>query len=153
MNLKAITIAAAALAVSSTTVSAQSIRNSNNNCGPQTCAVGQLCDSACVRPGAPCINPFEGLNLTADQQAKLQQACPATQRPGREERRQARTNERKEYLAKVKTILTPEQYTQFLENNFVNAGHNHHRGGKARNGNFHRNGCNAQRPCAAQPQK
>ncbi len=27
---------------------------------------------------------------------------------------------RKDYLAKVKAILTPEQYVQFLENSYVN---------------------------------
>lgn len=32
-----------------------------------------------------------------------------------------RLDARKNYLAKVKEILTPEQYTQFLENNFINA--------------------------------
>lgn len=31
-----------------------------------------------------------------------------------------RIEARKNYLAKVKEILTPEQYTQFLENNFIN---------------------------------
>ncbi|MDE6279619.1 MAG: Spy/CpxP family protein refolding chaperone, partial [Paramuribaculum sp.] len=32
-----------------------------------------------------------------------------------------RIDARKDYLAKVKDILTPEQYVQFLENSFVNA--------------------------------
>lgn len=37
----------------------------------------------------------------------------------RAERRQAMTQARRDYLAKVKNILTPEQYVQFLENNYV----------------------------------
>ncbi len=101
------------------------------------------CDKKeCQAPGR---NPFEGLNLTDAQQKQLSEICPfgpgkekkegeKTQAPDRKRkfsREQAdsmrramvekRLDARKTYLAKVKEILTPEQYVQFLENNFVNA--------------------------------
>ncbi len=104
----------------------------------------------------PQYNPFEGLNLTDAQQAKLKDlGCPDGRqckagekkdqkgekkgqngqqtRPSREEMAKKKLDARKDYLAKVKQILTPEQYLQFLENNFTNrpgkAGHmdRHHK--------------------------
>ncbi|MCM1522394.1 MAG: hypothetical protein NC039_07060 [Muribaculaceae bacterium] len=71
--------------------------------------------------------PFDGLNLTAEQQAQLKEISPCTKdktdkkdkKEAREERRKARETARKDYLNKVKAILTPEQYVQFLENNYV----------------------------------
>lgn len=78
-------------------------------------------------------NPFEGLNLTQDQQQKL--AALKAQKPERPEgqrtdkdkkekmtqeqrqaKMQARQDRSREYLSKVKAILTPEQYVSFLEN-------------------------------------
>lgn len=43
-------------------------------------------------------------------------ACKTKAYDTRRERIKASDNGRKEYIAKVKEILTPEQYTQFLEN-------------------------------------
>lgn len=85
--------------------------------------------------GAP--NPFEGLNLTADQQTKLDalkkesqeaRAAKAEARKSQDKQRKEANKEaaktaRTEQLAKIKAILTPEQYVKFLENNFVNARH------------------------------
>ena len=90
---------------------------------------GKKCDRA--------FNPFEGLNLTADQQAKLEALRPQGKCDGsgkqncdkkrdncplngdaKVDRRQAK----RDYLAKVKAILTPEQYVTFLENMAV-SGH------------------------------
>lgn len=97
----------------------------------------------------PQYNPFEGLNLTDAQQSKLKDlGCPfgkgdkkgctdgqqckpgekkgqngqngQNARPSREEMAKKMLDARKDYLVKVKQILTPEQYIQFLENNFVN---------------------------------
>ena len=83
------------------------------------------------RDGKQAFNPFEGLNLTADQQAKLEALKPERKAVGdknkadrqkeREDRAEAGKQARVEQLAKIKDILTPEQYLQFLENNFVNA--------------------------------
>lgn len=88
-------------------------------------------------------NPFEGLNLTQDQEQKLaalkaqKPERPEGQRPEKKEQMtqeqrqtqmQARQDRSREYLAKVKAILTPEQYVSFLENLAVHKDHN--RGGK-----------------------
>ncbi|MCC8114025.1 MAG: hypothetical protein LIP03_08555 [Bacteroidales bacterium] len=83
---------------------------------------------------------FEGILLDVNQQARmdsLNQAIEAQrqqrmeeraprgarpdsvgprQRPERGERLQARPNGRRQYIEQVKQILTPEQYTTFLEN-------------------------------------
>ena len=57
--------------------------------------------------------------LQASRQKELQ-----AQRDQRDKDRQQkagmRQTERKNYLAEMKKILTPEQYVQMLENNFVN---------------------------------
>lgn len=103
---------------------------------PTTCTNGQQCTQA-VKPRTPrpCINAFEGLNLTADQQAKidaLKTECQTRRDQAKAEQKADRQKERAdraanfkanrtEMLAKIKDILTPEQYVQFLENNFVNA--------------------------------
>ena len=59
-----------------------------------------------------------------EKQARQQQR--AEQRKARQEQRQARMEQRKQnrqdYLAKVKAILTPEQYVKFLENNYTERG-------------------------------
>ena len=87
--------------------------------------------------GGEASNPFEGLNLTADQQTKLDALKKECQeaRKAKAEARKSQAQQRKdankeaaktartEELAKIKAILTPEQYVQFLENNFVNARH------------------------------
>ncbi len=89
----------------------------------------QLPAGQCAVPQAGC--PFDGLNLTAEQQAKLKEITPCGNRDSkkadkeareqaRKERREAAQNSRREYLNKVKSILTPEQYTQFLENSYLN---------------------------------
>lgn len=91
------------------------------------------------RKGA--LNPFEGLNLTDQQKAKLEELKQADikqkkqlkeqskqlkeqkkaeAKAKKDAARQKRAQERRDYLAKIKSILTPEQYVQYLENNFVN---------------------------------
>lgn len=87
--------------------------------------------------GAEAPNPFEGLNLTADQQTKLEalkKECKEA-RMAKAETRQKQVQERKnvnreeakkartEELAKIKAILTPEQYVKFLENNYLTGRH------------------------------
>lgn len=87
------------------------------------------------------LKPFEGLNLTEQQKTQLQELKKADMeqkkqlkeqqkqlkekkqaeaKAKKDARKQERTKERRDYLAKIKSILTPEQYVQFLENNFVN---------------------------------
>ncbi len=75
-------------------------------------------------------NPFEGLNLTQEQQTKidaLKAECKtrcdkakADKKERRAERASQQRTNRADMLAKLKGILTPEQYVKFLENNFVN---------------------------------
>ena len=82
---------------------------------------------------------LDGLNLTADQKTKIEQftkecreQCTRENKTARTERRDNAAKFRTERLAKIKEILTPEQYVKFLENNFVN-GH----GQFGRNGGKH----------------
>lgn len=93
----------------------------------QTCPNGE-----CKKAERPC--PFDQVTgLTADQKAKLQALAPkkdakdkdaakAEKQAKREEQKAKRDAARKEYLAGVKQILTPEQYVEFLEISFVNQG-------------------------------
>lgn len=74
--------------------------------------------------GVKCPSPFDGLNLTADQQTALdalRTECRGQKAAEKKERACGAAERRKENLAKIKQILTPEQYVAFLENNFVNA--------------------------------
>lgn len=80
----------------------------------QKCAIA---DSTCTRTRP---NPFEGLNLTTQQQEQLKALGPCNKGKSGDKRGVCRQS-RKDYLNKVKGILTPEQYVQFLENSFVNA--------------------------------
>ena len=74
----------------------------------------------------PCPNPFEGMNLTQEQKDKLKAMAPCCkdqkqackQEDGRHKQACdsiARAGQEK-FLADVKSVLTPEQYVQFLEN-------------------------------------
>ncbi len=85
-------------------------------------------------PKPECGNPFEGLNLTDAQKAKLDQLRKDGQdarqkkqeerRKNREEARAKRDSLMKtgklNHLRQIKEILTPEQYVTFLENMVVN---------------------------------
>lgn len=91
------------------------------------------------------FNPFEGINLTEEQKTKLadlRKNCTAGKKDGKPgekdgkkpelsreekhklaaERKAKHAEARKKYLADVKNILTPEQYTQFLENSYLAKG-------------------------------
>ena len=81
-------------------------------------------------------NPFEGLNLTDAQKAKLQQldekrmaerkqkaeALKAEKQRNDSVSKEARKASKKEYLEEVKAILGPDQYVVFLENFYINGG-------------------------------
>ncbi|MCM1077815.1 MAG: Spy/CpxP family protein refolding chaperone [Bacteroides sp.] len=101
------------------------------------------CTAGCTKKDAPKYNPFAGLNLTEKQQSELQalkpskcdkqqSQCTSGQNKDkskdmtkekkaalRKQHAEKRIQNRRDYLAKVKTILTPEQYVQFLENTYV----------------------------------
>ncbi len=104
------------------------------NCGQQNCTPGSCTPQSCApgarRGGAARCNAFEGLNLSDQQKSQLQalgQDCKV-------QRDKKQCDGRKERLAKIKTILTPEQYTQFLENNFVQGGNRHSKDMKRHHG-------------------
>lgn len=67
---------------------------------------------------------FEGLNLTDAQRESIQKInseCRQARADKKAERREAAGKERADYLAKIKEVLTPEQYVKFLENEYVKA--------------------------------
>ncbi len=129
-----------ALAVAIATVgtfSSFAASDKDQKCDKQQCST-QQCDKSRkeCKGERKCPNPFEGINLTADQQTKLKalkgSACCKTNKDevkaacakqgdckskdGRVDPRQAK----RDYLVKIKEILTPEQYVVFLENSFAN---------------------------------
>lgn len=133
--MKKILLAVFVLAATTCSAFAQTPANANNTQRTPT--------ATCERKGPmpECCNPFEGLNITADQQAKLdalKAECKARFEKSKADRQKEKANkkadkmkakaearakmkaEREQMLAKIKGILTPEQYVQFLENNFVN---------------------------------
>lgn len=95
-----------------------------------------------TRAGKPKFNPFDGIELTADQQQRLQalrqgvgpveltpeQQAKIPENPNltaeqkkqlSAERKAAKLEARKNYLNGVKEVLTPEQYVIFLENVYL----------------------------------
>lgn len=91
----------------------------------EVCPVTGTEQTACGQQvNRPC--PFDGMNLTDAQKKQLKQLCQnrtADKKAKKEAKREARKQSRREQLAKIKAILTPEQYVQFLENSFVNGRH------------------------------
>ena len=84
----------------------------------------------CLQQQKKAFCPFDGLNLSADQQTKLK-ALADQRKADREKAKAERKQEKKdlrtemkgrraEYLAQIKAILSPEQYIQFLENEYLN---------------------------------
>lgn len=127
MNKKTILAAITLSAIVATPAFAQKNNETDNN--KRERAAAQMHG----KRGAEAPNPFDGLDLTADQQAKikaLKEECMAKHKAQAEQRKQAKKNRqegackaRSEQLAKIKEILTPEQYVKFLENNFTNGCH------------------------------
>lgn len=157
MRKSIISLAIAAITVFTATNAIAGNRNKQNRKNDRRQYKTEQCDQACPRTCAdstkcnrPC--PFDGLDLTAEQQKQLQEIMPVA-RMGRQAKcvndtckfvkgdkkqvkrekvsREKRRADRKEYLEKVKKILTPEQYTKFLENSLDrpqgHGGKRHHR--------------------------
>ena len=111
------------------TISSFAANTNDKKCDKQDCPKQQQCDKKDgeCKKDRQCPNPFEGLNLTADQQAKLKElkgaGCCKERKDGKanKDNRVAPRQAKRDFLAKVKGILTPEQYVTFLENNFANA--------------------------------
>lgn len=127
MKKKIFVIAILSVLTASTSLFAQ--KTESKECKELNCERG---DSCCMKIK---YNPFSDLNLTAEQQTKLDnlrqemkkdrkdavEKMKADKDKNRKAKKEAMENGRKAYLAKVKEILTPEQYVQFLENSFLNA--------------------------------
>lgn len=102
-------------------------------CDKQQCPKTEQCQQKqqCTQPGQ-CARPceFEGLNLTDAQKAQIKtikeeqfaqrkaakESKKEAKAKAKGDRRAAREAARAEYLNKVKAVLTPEQYVQYLEN-------------------------------------
>lgn len=128
--MKKLIIAMACMAV---TAGFTAAAQTEKKCDKQNCPKTEQCtkDKACDKQ-QPCARPceFDGLNLTdaqkeqlksikAEQISKAQAAKQAKQQAkakAKAEKRAAKEAARAEYLAKVKAVLTPEQYVQYLEN-------------------------------------
>lgn len=122
------------------------------------CDKAAACTRTCDKPAdcnKPC--PFEGLNLTDAQKTQLEQLCQEQQK-ARQEKKQAKADNkqkkaegrkaaRRENLAKIKAILTPEQYVTYLENVAVQGkSFKAQKGQKAGKGQGMRQGQKGQRP-------
>ena len=130
MKKKLLSLAVAAVAFTSMAFA----QNANTTDGPKTENTnGQkaLC---------PAFNPFEGISLSADQQTKIDalkaerkqksETARAERQKKNEERLNARREARRAELNRIKSILTPEQYVQYLENITI-AGNGHYKAGNA----------------------
>lgn len=105
---------------------AQSPKCEGKKCDKAMCDKAPKCEMGRGQH-KPCPNPFEGLNLTPAQQDKLKAMTPCA---GKEQRQACKQEQRRhrqacdsiaragqeKFLADVKSVLTPEQYVQFLEN-------------------------------------
>ncbi|MCM1504732.1 MAG: hypothetical protein NC127_06010 [Muribaculum sp.] len=105
-------------------------KHSNTPCmecpGPQNCENPENC-----APGTCEFGPFQGLDLTQEQQAKLKALKDNSAKERKESFKENRRAEKAQsdslrradqlnYLHSIKEILTPEQYVQFLENMAIN---------------------------------
>lgn len=119
------------------------------NC-PQANCTQVPCDRQYKARPAQCngFSCFNGLNLTDTQKQQLQALCKNYGEKRQALRGDAKQNKqrndslkkdlrnkaqdlKRQQLADIKKILTPEQYTQFLEQNYINNGPRH-----AARGNF-----------------
>lgn len=151
--MKKIFIALSVIAAATFGVNAQN-PSAKTVCPQAPCCNVKAGDKArCTAP-----NPFEGLNLTEQQQKKIDELRQATRqqklandsirKANRDQKMRDFKNKRSEYLKSVKAILTPEQYVQYLENSYINAPGPRHGGkdkhfgkrGDRKHGHKHGNG-------------
>lgn len=126
MKKQILTIAIAAIALCTATTTFAKDSKKSDKATTSECCAPQGNEMKAPRPACP----FEGIQLTDAQKAKLAEIkAPGQQqmearRDAKAERRLNRDSiakaDRSNYLTNVKAVLTPEQYVQFLENTFVN---------------------------------
>ncbi|WP_297071142.1 Spy/CpxP family protein refolding chaperone [uncultured Duncaniella sp.] len=99
--------------------------------------------------GAKCTNGEKNASCSKNSQSctkgnkDKQQLSQAEKQAQRKQFAEQRLQNRRDYLAKVKNILTPEQYVQFLENSYVDQGMKgpgHKHVAKGKDGKHHRQG-------------
>lgn len=98
-----------------------------------------------AKPQRPC--PFDGLNLTDAQKKQIEDlGCPFTKanKDRKDQKSQnaqqapsSKREQRANYLAQIKNILTPEQYVKFLENNYLDKAPRHGKHDKFARGGKH----------------
>lgn len=111
--------------------------------GKKDCKKKDCKKNFCKGDRQKAFNPFEGIELTADQKAKIEalkkKGCckdSANDSVAQKNRRQAR----KDFILGVKEILTPEQYVTFLENiAFNHPAKSRHHDGHGRPANMRKN--------------
>jgi len=126
MNKKVISFAMAVIAAVGVSASAQTASDKTDKCDVPCCKENASCckenaagrNDKMARPHRFTDFAFEGILLDMPQQARmdsLNAAVKAQREPSRAQKpRRGRVSA--DYVAKVKEILTPEQYTTFLEN-------------------------------------
>lgn len=178
--MKKVILSIAVFAAASLSMMAANDNNANKNCNGKArteCVKNKECKADRGDKG---MKAFDGLNLSDAQKAKIEQLqseCKAKRekemkaKGENKEQKEQLTAEQKQqrkadmkakrmeskqnYLKGIQSILTPEQYTKFLENNFIAGGKSHgkdmkkgdrnkgHKGGMhARNGKGTKQGKN-----------
>lgn len=121
-------IAAIAVIAATAGFSASAKENDRTHCSTPDCCPPDRecttadcnCDSTRCTPRPAC--PFEDLNLTDEQKQKIQDLKKKqveNRKAKADNRRESREEAMRNELAQLKAILTPEQYTKLLENNFI----------------------------------
>lgn len=135
----------------------------NNNDKKQNATCTSHNNSTCNHAKQKTCGLFDGINLSADQKAKLealQNKCrekctkdKADKKQQKETFKKKRLENRKNYLNEIKGILTPEQYVQFLENSFIESPMKgkHHKFNKKHDSNRKHRHADKNRQCSSQP--
>lgn len=138
------TLALAIISMTGLSAAAQTASTNRINKSDNKTTTEQTTRKKADKEKAPRYNPFEGLNLTEKQQNELKalrstsseagksqkgkvsrdskngkELSKAEKQAKRQQRMEQKIQNRRDYLAKVKTILSPEQYVKFLENSYV----------------------------------
>lgn len=117
MNKKFSALALAIMAAAGISAAAQT---------PAACPAAKSCAKSCTeakacpqQPGCGMEVFFEGITLTPEQQTKIDAIKADRQKAAKEARENKKADRktcRRDYLNKMKAVLTPEQYVVFLEN-------------------------------------